>query len=119
MADDEWYARIEGLVNGPFSSRTLKTMALLGDLIPTGEVRYCLDGNWQPASLIKGLQFKSSVRAAPPPVPQTDEKAEAAKPPRYRYKMVQLPPSILIGGKTPEGSAAAAYLQSIVDENAI
>jgi hypothetical protein len=112
MAANEWYCRIDGEVIGPLSARAIKTMAAVGELIPTDEVQNGPKGAWQPASKVSGLQFASATRIAkpspqPPAVPQV----------QYKYKMVQVPPHIFVG-EVEEGIEAAAYLQRLVNKRA-
>lgn len=114
-ADPEWYCRIEGRVEGPFSTRALKTRAALGELIPTDEVREGLAGRWQPARFVQGLQFGSNVRRTDPEEIDAEEEPE---PPRYRYRMIQIPPTIQISERTPKSTAAATYLESLVSDQA-
>lgn len=36
----------------------------------------------------------------------------------FTYKMVQIPPSILVKGNTTQGTEAASYLEGVVNEHA-
>ncbi len=117
MADDEWFFRIDGQVDGPLTTRALKTMAALGDLIPSDEIRKGLDGPWQLARFVKGLSFKSSERNPAPPVDLRPEKPSTDEL-QYRYKMVQIPPTLLISAKAPKTTIAATYLEKLVNEEA-
>ncbi len=106
IADEEWYCRIEGTVEGPLTARALKTRAALGDLIPSDEVRKGLGGSWQHAKSVEWLQFTSTVR-----------KHDAAEAPgleepiaRYRYKMVQIPPTIQISERAQRPSPRRCIL---------
>jgi GYF domain 2 len=113
-ADEEWFCRIDGRVEGPLSVRTLRTMAALGELIPTDEVRCGLDGRWHAARLVQGFRFGSTVRA-----PGGDQvRQDAPRATKFAYKMVQIPPTIQIEKTTPKETAAAVYLERLVNEHA-
>lgn len=117
-ANDEWYCRVGGQVEGPLSARALKMKAALGEMLPTDEVRWGLDGKWQLAKTISGLHFSTaSTRQTPVPA-ATVEAATSVNARAYRYKMVQIPPTILIREKVPKSQAAAVFLESLVNEEA-
>ena len=105
-------AASRGALKGPLTTRALKTRAAFGDPIPTDEIRRGLGGNWQLAKLASGLQFASTTRTNDP---APERKSEQGPDPRFRYKMIQIPPTIEITGNAAKASAAARYLESLVN----
>lgn len=112
MNGDDWFCRIDGKVDGPLTARRLMTMAAIGELLPTDEVRDGLGGSWQSAKSLQGLQFGSTTRIS---ISDPEERQAGD----YRYKMVQIPPNILVSESRARGTAAATYLENIVNEHAV
>jgi hypothetical protein len=57
MASQDWYARQNGKVVGPFSSAKMKLLASEGRLPRDSEVASSPDGPWQVAARVRGLTF--------------------------------------------------------------
>jgi hypothetical protein len=62
MTEQEWYCNLDGEITGPVSVRGLRTMAAVGELLPTDEVRCGLEATWRAASSVQGLEFGSPRR---------------------------------------------------------
>jgi len=58
-----WYARINGHVHGPFDTQTLKSLRDHGEIQPSDYVRKGEDGKWVLAQKVAGL-FDDSPRSA-------------------------------------------------------
>lgn len=57
---EQWYCRIRGREQGPFSAQQLQSLAQQGLLAPNHLVRQGMDGSWVSASRIHGL-FRGSI----------------------------------------------------------
>lgn len=122
----EWFCFINGQARGPLDVRAVRVMAERGQLKPTDQVRRGNDGQWAAASSIKGLTFGSLAVAPSQPPPAVVEptlpppalSAVAGPAPRFKYKMVQVPPVLQVAEGTSTKGMAAAYLEGIVNEYA-
>jgi hypothetical protein len=114
MSQNEWYCRIDGEVVGPVTFRALKTMAAVGEVVATDEIRSGPEGFWQPAKSVEGLLFAATVRK--------EKLSGLEERPRSRagtiYKMVQVPPEIILTKANQKGDEAAAYLEELVNRYA-
>lgn len=115
MTQNEWFYRIDGEITGPVTARALKTLAALGDLLPTHKVRNGVEGNWQLAKFVQGLQFGSPPKDKSLQ-PQSAGAAQAELV--HKYKMVQVPRNIIVQQEEHKGNEAAAYLEGVVNQYA-
>ena len=76
----EWFCRIGGEELGPLSAQQVKTMAAQGRLHPGDSIRRGADGQWMPASRVKGL-FPADQPGAEAAAPAAAETPAENKPP--------------------------------------
>jgi hypothetical protein len=112
MSQNEYYCRIDGEVVGPVTYRAVKTMAAVGELLATDEIQRGADGSWQPAKSVGGLLFAATTRKSKP------QALEDKSQPRTVYKMVQVPPRIVVEGGKQKGYEAALFLEELVNRYA-
>ncbi len=113
----EWYFQLDGQIGGPVSDRGLRTMALTGEIRPSDLVRCGLDGKWNPASTVKGLEFNQPSMTFPTEADFQEPRKEVPKVQTYKYKMVQIPQIIQTPSKEAH-KAASDYLESAVNREA-
>ena len=80
MAGD-WYLKTSGKELGPLSAQQLKAMADRGEISAGDPIRKGGQGNWVPASQVKGLLTTelSSKTTGPPPSPTSEPPADPAR----------------------------------------
>lgn len=87
----EWFYRRAGEITGPLTAAQLREHALAEKVAPLDYVRRGADGNWVPASKVKGLfDPPPAVEAAPDPEPVLSVAAEAA-PAATNPKLIDCP----------------------------
>jgi hypothetical protein len=69
---DSWYCEVLGERTGPLSSAQLRELAASGFLTPDVPVRKGIEGNWVPASRVRGLFVEASAAKQEVPSPQAE-----------------------------------------------
>ena len=71
-AGDGWYYQFAGETIGPVAPSELRRAAKDGTITPETLVRHGTQGNWAPATHVKGLPLVTEQQAAPPPIRKTE-----------------------------------------------
>jgi hypothetical protein len=103
-----WYCQVMGEESGPLSSAQLKELAASGFLTPDVPVRKGVEGNWVPASRVKGLFAETSQTPADkevesPAASRPDSRPFARSEPRTRRNKA-------LASSAPPRPAAAAIV---------